>query len=195
VERMCKGHKRDGSSCGNKAMKGQLVCRMHGGASPQAKAAAERRLALQAIDADIESWGLGGTDVDPGETLLRLLAQARARAQVYAAEVSRVVTEHGLQEALVGETLIVDPNNGRLHKVGEYIRGLAALENQERDRAAKYSDLAIRAGLAERQVRLAEKQGALIEQVLMLVFEDIGLSAEQRRAAPDAIRRALTAVA
>jgi hypothetical protein len=69
---------------------------------------------------------------------------------VYAAEVSRVVAEHGLQQALVGETLLVDPNNGRLHKVGEYIRGLATLENQERDRTAKYSDPAIRAGLAER---------------------------------------------
>ena len=192
--RYCKGHKKDGSPCGNYALKGQLVCRMHGGASPQAKAAAERRLALQAIDADIQSWGLGGTDVDPGETLLRLLAQARACAQVYAAEVSRVVVEPRLQEALVGETLIVDPNNGRLHKVGEYVRGLATLENQERDRAAKYSDLAIRAGLVERQVRLAERQGALIEQVLVTVFEDMGLTPEQRRAAPDAIRRALQAV-
>ena len=114
---------------------------------------------------------------------------------MYAAEVSRVVAEHGLQQALVGETLIVDPNNARLHKVGEYIRGLATLENQERDRAAKYSDLAIRAGLAEWQVRLAERQGALIEQVLTTVFAEIGLTPEQRRAAPDAIRRALTAVA
>lgn len=85
-------------------------------------------------------------------------------------------------------------DTGALQKVGEYIRGLASLENQERDRAAKYSDLAIRAGLAERQVRLAEKQGALIEQVRTAVFEDIGLSPVQRRAAPDAIRRALQLV-
>jgi hypothetical protein len=176
-------------------MKGQMVCRVHGGASPQAKAAAERRLALQAIDADITSWGLGGTDVDPGETLLRLLAQARARAQVYAAEVARVVSEHGLQEALIGDRLVLNPDSGTMTKIDEYIRGLAVLENQERDRAARFSEMAIKAGLAERQVRLAERQGALIEQVLVAVFEDIGLSAEQRRAAPEAIRRALTAVA
>jgi hypothetical protein len=62
VQSKCKGHKRDGSSCKAWAVKGRLVCRMHGGASPQAKAATERRLALQAIDADIESFGLGGTD-------------------------------------------------------------------------------------------------------------------------------------
>ena len=49
-KRYCKGHKKDGSPCGNYAMKGQLVCRSHDGASPQARAAAERRMALQAID-------------------------------------------------------------------------------------------------------------------------------------------------
>jgi hypothetical protein len=58
--------------------------------------------------------GVGGTDVDPGETLLRLLAQARARAQVYAAEVARVVAEHGLQEALVGDRFVQNPDTGRL---------------------------------------------------------------------------------
>jgi len=49
------------------------------------------------------------------------------------------------------------------------------------------------AGLAERQVRLADRQGALIEQVLAAVFADIGLTDQQRRAAPEAIRRALSA--
>lgn len=37
--------KRDGVDCGSWAMKGQRVCRMHGGSSPQAKQAAARRIA------------------------------------------------------------------------------------------------------------------------------------------------------
>lgn len=77
-------------------------------------------------------------------------------------------------------------------QVGEYVRGLATLEAQDRDRAAKFSQMAA-AGLAERQVRLADRQGALIEQVLAAVFADIGLTDRQRRAAPEAIRRALSA--
>ena len=37
--------KSDGADCGNWAMRGQRVCRMHGGASPQARRAAARRVA------------------------------------------------------------------------------------------------------------------------------------------------------
>jgi hypothetical protein len=40
-----RGHKKDGFPRGNYAKKGQLVCRNQGGASPRARAAAERRLA------------------------------------------------------------------------------------------------------------------------------------------------------
>lgn len=43
----CRARNRQGRSCGNYAMAGQLVCRLHGGASPQAKAAAAVRLAEQ----------------------------------------------------------------------------------------------------------------------------------------------------
>ena len=43
----CQGHKANGQPCPSWAMKGQLVCYKHGGASPQAKAAAQVRLAEQ----------------------------------------------------------------------------------------------------------------------------------------------------
>lgn len=43
--RRCAGRrKRDKGPCGNWAMRAQRVCRMHGGASPQARRAAARRL-------------------------------------------------------------------------------------------------------------------------------------------------------
>lgn len=37
--------KSDGRGCENRAMRGQYVCRMHGGSSPQARQAAARRVA------------------------------------------------------------------------------------------------------------------------------------------------------
>ena len=42
--RGCKGHKRNGKPCGQPAIKGGVVCRMHGGSAPQVRAAAEKRL-------------------------------------------------------------------------------------------------------------------------------------------------------
>jgi len=44
--RKCKAHKKDGSPCGRWPIRGATVCHTHGGAAPQVKLAAARRLAL-----------------------------------------------------------------------------------------------------------------------------------------------------
>lgn len=134
-----------------------------------------------------------GTDTDPGETLLGLVSQARRRAGVYAAELERQVANEGLQGALVGDSLVIDPRSGRATKVAEYVRGLATLEAQERDRAAKFAKLAVDAGISERRTVLAERQGQMITAVLMAAFAELALTDAQRALAPQAIRRALEA--
>lgn len=188
ASRRCTARKSNGEPCKRPAVKGALICTSHGGKAPQVLAKAKVR-------AELESWGLGDTTLDPGEVLLRLVSQAAVRAEVYATEVARMADEHGLHDALVGDQLVMEPQTGKLHKVAEYVRGLASLEAAERDRCARFAEKAIAAGLAERQVRLAERTGALIEQVLTAAFADLELTDEQRSAAPDAIRRALAVVA
>lgn len=42
--RKCAAHKKNGDPCGNYAITGGRVCRMHGGAAPQVRRAAEMRL-------------------------------------------------------------------------------------------------------------------------------------------------------
>ena len=187
--RRCTAKRSNGQPCKRWAIKGAMVCTAHGAAAPQVRAKA-------AVVAEVQAWGLGDSTIDPGETLLRLLTQSVARAEGYAAELAAEVDRQGgsLADALTGESLILNPNNGNLQKVGEYVRAMAMLEAQERDRAAKFAAQAIAAGLAERQVRLAERQGVLIEQVITAAFERLDLSVEQRRAAPAAIRAALAAV-
>lgn len=174
-----------GNPCKMAAVRGALVCHKHGGSAPQVKAKA-------AVRAELMSWGLDSPTVDPGETLLKLVSQSAGRAQRYADELEQHVGESdSLREALIAQAY------GEFGPVGEYVRGLATLEAQERDRCATFCAKAIAAGLAERQVRLAERQGALIADVLRAVMGDasLGLSDEQRRAMPDVIRRHLAAVA
>ena len=62
--------------------------------------------------------------------------------------------------ALVGNTYGAAKDVG-VCVTGEAIRGPADLEAKERDRCASFATKAIAAGLAERTVRVAERQGQL----------------------------------
>lgn len=62
-----------------------------------------------------------------------------------------------------------------LYQAEEGIRGLVRLEAEERDRCATMAVKAIAAGLAERQVRLAEQQGALVAELIRGTLTDLGL--------------------
>lgn len=181
----CVHGKGSGKPCKAYPVKGATVCAAHGGMAPQIRAKA-------AVRAELMSWGLDSPVVDPGETLLKLVSQSAARAQRYADELEEHVGESAtLREALIAQAY------GEFGPVGEYVRGLATLEAQERDRCATFCAKAIAAGLAERQVRLAERTGALIADVLRSVMGDasLGLTEDQRRAMPEVIRRHLAAVA
>lgn len=212
--------------CKNDPISGAKVCRMHGGKAKQVAAKA-------AVVAEVAKWGLGDPTIDPGETLLRLVSQSAARADLYSRLLSeaydaaeRLRTAHEAQKvfetaddldgepaaaqvarddlnrifttggvaALVGNTY-GDSKTGGIYATGEAIRGLAKLEAEERDRCASMAAKAVAAGLAERTVKLAERQGELIAQVLMAVFDDLDLSDGQREVAPNVIRRHLAALA
>lgn len=185
MKRTCTGTRKDGHPCQRSPIAGALVCRVHGGAAPQVKAKA-------AVRAEVLRWGLGDVHTDPGEVMLRLVSQSAARAERYAAEIEELVSEsETLRKALVSQAY------GEFGPTGEFIRGLVVLEAQERDRLSTFASRAIAAGLAERQVRLAERQGALIADVLRKVMGDptLGLSDDQKRVMPDVIRRHLAVVA
>ena len=170
VVRCAAKSKSSGKRCKNRAIEGATVCRLHG--------ANKKVRAKAAVRAELHHWGLDDELVDPGETLLRLLSQSVRRAERYAAELEAMVAESpSLKEALVGDAW------GEHGKTGEYIRGLAQLEAQERDRAANFATKAIAAGIAERQVRIAEQQGALIAGASKAILGRLNLSPEQQAVA------------
>jgi hypothetical protein len=59
--------------------------------------------------------------------------------------------------ALVGNTYGAAKDVG-VYVTGEAIRGLAELEAKERERCASFASKAVAAGIAERTVRIAERQ-------------------------------------
>jgi len=184
----CTATTKAGKPCGAWAIKGANVCAKHGGSAPQVRA-------IAAVRAEVSRWQLGDAVDDPGEVLLRLVTQSRMRVEQYAAEIERKVAEVGggitLESILIGDTLI--PGEFGETKVGEYIRGLVQLEAQERDRLAGFCAKAIAAGLAERTVRMAERQGEMLATVLMAVIgsQILNLNDTQRKVFPDVVRAEL----
>jgi len=73
---------------------------------------------------------------------------------------------------------------------------LLRLWNEERDRVARIAKAALDAGVAERQIRMAEQYGEQLAQLLKAIFYDpeLGLNARQRGQLPDVLRRHLGAL-
>jgi hypothetical protein len=183
----CTRRTKSGGICDGPAITGTDTCRMHAGRRP-----AQAR-AIGAVAVEVAAWGLTDQTVDPAETLLRLLTQSARRAALYADLLERQYVDKGVA-ALVGVKVALDAD-GNAVDLGEYIRGLAELEAAERDRCAKFAKLALDAGIAERQVRLAERQGALVADAVGRILDALGLTAEQQALVATVVPRELRAIA
>ena len=107
----------------------------------EAYEAAERLKQAHDAGVQIEAPGDGLADTD--ETARR--------------DLDRIFNTGGVA-ALVGNTYGAARGAG-VYVTGEAIRGLADLEAKERERCANFASKAVAAGLAERTVRVAERQG------------------------------------
>jgi hypothetical protein len=66
---------------------------------------------------------------------------------------------------------------------------------EERRMLARVCKMALDAGVAERQVRVAEAQGELLAGVIKSMLGDLGLNSKQQGEAPAIVRRHLLALA
>jgi hypothetical protein len=158
----CAAHRKDGEPCGQPPMRGQRICRKHGARAAQNLAAAERRRARTEAEKIVAEFGVP-LDSDAHGLLQKLLNVSAGLVEFYRTECARLPLSE-----LPSSTWLV-------------------LFKEERDHLARLCVRAIGAGLAEREIRLAEKHGALVAEVIHSVLYDIDLTPEQQA-------RALTAV-
>lgn len=93
-------------------------------------------------------------------------------------DLRRIFSSGGVA-ALIGYKFDAD-RDGRIYATEEAVRGLAKLESEERDRCASFAAKGVAAGLAERQVRLWERQGALMAAVFRRSLDDADLLPQVR---------------
>lgn len=159
-----------GQRCKRHPVKGATVCQVHGGAAPQVKAAAARRLEAAAVEADaravLAKEGVHGV-ADPMEALAVLASEALALKNALAARVN----------ALTSITTT--------SKLGvEQVKVEVQLYERAMDRAGKFLDRLAKSGLAERRHELEREQSLLVYEFMNRVFNRIGLTAEQRALLP-----------
>lgn len=198
---------------------GAAVCIVHGGRAPQVAAKREERVVAWEAQAEITAWSAmsGRPTVDPGLAVLAALQMSWLRLHVYSGLLEQQLQgESGVTflrpsqgprvtggyadaqpapeavQGLVGHTYAADKQAG-IFASGEAVRALVTLEAAERDRVVRYAKTAHDMGIAEREVRLAEKQGELLAAVIRGVLADLNLSPQQMERAPEAVQRHLRA--
>lgn len=130
-------------------------------------------LLAQAYDAAERLHGATVRDLDPADDELPGHADTGTDRERALLDLQRVFTTGGVG-ALIGVKWGAAGKDGELYQAEEAIRGLVGLEAAERERCAGFAAKAVAAGLAERQVRLAEQQAALVADAIRAVLTDLG---------------------
>ncbi|NSX37817.1 hypothetical protein HTS88_15645 [Pseudarthrobacter oxydans] len=167
-----------GERCKRAPIAGGTVCRVHGGASSSVKAAAARRAQEEAARQQLMALG-EPEDIDPSEALLRLISWKYGEVKWLRQRVQNLPGHEltwGVAQTDVGLTA-----EGPIDKVTERAAPSVwwALLRQAEDQLANYAERALRAGIEERKVRIAEQQGDLVAAVMMNIFQRLALTPEQ----------------
>jgi hypothetical protein len=106
--------------------------------------------------------------LDPAEMLLRLMAQSATRA-VWLADLIRVMVEREGIGALISEKTGPQGN-----PMGEEVRALVRMEAEERKKASELALKAVAAGIAQRQVELAQREAQIMISGMMAFAKAMG---------------------
>jgi hypothetical protein len=173
----CTARNQAGGQCRNPAVPGATVCRFHGGAAPQVQEAAQRRIALAEARLAAETLGLL-IDISPEQALLDEVQRAAGMVAFYQARVEEIA-DGGFNSLVFGLTKskIGGEDGGDTFEAKPNV--WLELFNGERDRLVKVCAAALRAGIEERRVKLAEQQGILVAAVIRRILTRLNLSDEQ----------------
>jgi hypothetical protein len=200
VHPKCTGHKTGTVKAGNPVpckgnpVNGLTVCVFHGGGSKAARAAAERRVTEAAATAEAARFATR-RDIHPADALLELVQWTAGEVDYWRAKVDQL-DDAELAGALVTKTEVGEdkgqPTDLTTKEAAEhiYIRMLA----KSSDRLATYAAAALRAGVDERRVRLAEQQGNAVALVIRRILDALNLTDTQAELVPTIVPRELRAL-
>ncbi len=182
----CVAHKRStGAGCKLAPIKGSSVCASHGAA----KGTATRRKAAERVveeKARREMFRLGRpVEINPAEALVQEVQWTAGHVEFLRGRVEQLFGEDP-SKLVWGEVKIVDKGSGKDPGWELYER--------ERDRLVAVSVAALKAGVEERRLHLAQQQGNQVAEALKAIFTALQLSASQWEMVPKVVPLHLRAI-
>lgn len=189
---ICGAKKKNGDPCGSAPKKGATRCGTHGGNSPRARTAAERRNTTNQAATALRALGHNpdAEPIDPAEALLRLVTAKHYEVQWL---------RHMVQQVRAGADIADDPMSSPLvwgvtsHQTGAGPMGPVDVETKgpdlnvwvrwlhtaERD-LANYAASALKAGVQQRQLELQEQLALQLVGAIHQILNGLGLTAAQQ---------------
>lgn len=196
----CAGHlkngPRTGLGCTNPPLTGLTVCRTHGGGTKRALDKSGRAKAAQAAAKELAR--LGQTiEIGPAEALLDLVHWTAGEVVFWRQRVQAIAD--GDEAALTwGKTSEVKKTSGQWPGTdttsAAHPNVAYAMLTNASDRLANYAAAALKAGVEERRVRLAEQTGDLVATVIRRILDALALTPAQLELVPQVVPRELRAI-
>lgn len=187
---ICGAKKGSGDKCGlapgwGTDHPGYGKCVYHGGRSPGGRKAA----VMAKVKEEAPAMGIP-IDLDPMEALLMCVRIAAGEVayttnMIAALETGKAIVNPETKRMYLGfegqelEDVVISP---------ETLNIWISTRHKCMDNLARYSKMAIDAGISERQIALAERYGQMIAGLLERVLGDLGLTSAQARKAPEIVR-------
>jgi hypothetical protein len=193
----CAAHKKGtrdeaerGKACRQIPVQGGTVCRYHGGRAKQVRAMGQQKVAEQRARKLVASYGLP-MEVGPEDAILAEVHRTAGHVAWLAEQVQALETG----ELVWGVTRIKEGGEDRGRTEEAVPNVWLKLYREERAHLVRVCAEAIKAGIEERRVRLAEQQGSLVADVIRAILGDLNLTAEQQAKVSEIVPRRLRAVA
>lgn len=180
-ERKCTATaKRSGKPCLRWALKGQKVCRVHGGRAPQALAAAERRITETKLMEDTER-ALARLDVAPVDNPLTALSQLAGQVLAW-------------KDALADRVNDLNAVRFTDEKGAEQLRSEVALYERAMDRSVNVLGVIGRLKIDERLAAISEQQAKAVIAAIEAALAHAGVTGRAAVEAKQIAARHLRAV-
>lgn len=179
-----------GRRCRKPRVPGLPVCETHGGNSPRAREAAKQRLETEKARKLVATYGLP-VEISPQDAILAEVHRTAGHVAWLEQQV-HALTEG---ELVWGITRVKEGGDDRGTTEEAVPHALLKLYNEERDRLVRVCAAALKAGVEERRVKLAEQQGALVADVIRSILADLKLTPTQSALVSEVVPRHLRALA